>query len=102
MFNCINQSSTHRVWADHNPNPRKYSQAITNPSSNKIPPSKLSGDRYHHRDHNEATQRVNRRSLRYNSGKKSTLSLEQLEELSLALLQFKKLSDLEAWLSDYR
>jgi predicted transposase YdaD len=32
----------------------------------------------------------------------STLTLEQLEELSLALLQFKKLSDLETWLSEHR
>jgi predicted transposase YdaD len=32
----------------------------------------------------------------------STLTLEQLEELSLALLQFKKLRDLEAWLSEHR
>ena len=32
-----------------------------------------------------------------------TLTLEQqLEELSLALLQFKKLSDLETWLSEHR
>jgi predicted transposase/invertase (TIGR01784 family) len=32
----------------------------------------------------------------------STLTLEQLEDLSLALLQFRKLSDLEAWLSEHR
>ena len=34
--------------------------------------------------------------------KLSTLTLEQLEELSLALLQFKKLSDLETWLIEHR
>ncbi len=32
----------------------------------------------------------------------STLTLEQLEILSVALLRFKKLSDLEAWLSEHR
>ena len=32
----------------------------------------------------------------------STLTLEQLEALSVALLRFKKLSDLEAWLSEHR
>lgn len=31
----------------------------------------------------------------------STLTLEQLEILSVALLRFKKLSDLEAWLSEH-
>ena len=32
----------------------------------------------------------------------STLTLEQLEALSVALLRFKTLSDLEAWLSEHR
>jgi hypothetical protein len=32
----------------------------------------------------------------------STLTLEQLEELSVALLRFKKLSDLEDWFSEHR
>lgn len=32
----------------------------------------------------------------------STLTLDQLEALSVALLRFKKLSDLEAWFSEHR
>jgi Domain of unknown function (DUF4351) len=32
----------------------------------------------------------------------STLTLEQLDELSVALLRFQKLSDLEAWLNEHR